>query len=67
MQARGSFLSILLLRRYLKIVSRHCSQIGCMDVLLEDVSDIDLPFDVTRIPVVLPPLGELRLWVYPES
>ena len=48
-------------------VSRHCSPIGCMDVLLEDVSEIDLPFDVTRIPVALPPLGELRLWVYPES
>ena len=66
-QAKGSFPSILLLRRYVKIVSRHCSRVGCMDVLLEDSGDIDLPFDIKRIPAVFPPLGELRLWVYPES
>ena len=67
MQVKGSFPSILLLRRYVKIVSRHCSRAGCMDVLLEDSGDIDLPFDIKRIPAVFPPLGELRLWVYPES
>jgi len=65
MQAKSTFPSILLLRRYVKIVARHCDREGCMETELSRVGELGLPFDVTLLPTVFPPLGELRRWVYP--
>jgi hypothetical protein len=67
MQSLASFPSILLLRRYIKIVSRYCEQYGCMDGELSVLDNLDLPFDLRLLPVDLPPLRDLRLWVYPDD
>jgi hypothetical protein len=57
MDARSAFPSILLLRRYLKIVARHCDAEGCMEDELSRAGELGLPFDVMLLPTVFPPLG----------
>jgi len=64
---RGFFPSILLLRRYLKIVACYCEEHGHMGVQLARSGDIDTPFDVRLLPTSFPPLVDLRLWVPPEK
>lgn len=63
MQSRGAFPPILLLRRYLKLVARHCENAGCMDAALEELDGTQLPFDVRELPTEFPPLNELVLWI----
>jgi len=65
--AKGFFPSVLLLRRYLKIVARYCEENGYMDVSLGEGPDKELPFDVSQLPTKFPALSELKLWVYPEK
>jgi len=65
MNTKGEFPSILLLRRYLKIVARHCEQRNCMDVDLSEARELELPFDLSLLPTEFPPLPGLRRWVYP--
>jgi len=60
---KGFFPSILLLRRYIKIVARYCDQDGCMDTPLDQLTAADTPFDVRLLPTKFPPLSELMLWV----
>lgn len=65
--SRGFFPSILLLRRYIKIVARYCDQNGHMDTPLDKATYADMPFDIRLLPTKLPPLSELRLWVRSEK
>jgi hypothetical protein len=67
MRSKGSFPPILLLRRYMKIVAHYCEQNGYMDEELSAVDDLHLPFDLRLLPMELPPLSDLRLWVYPDE
>ena len=67
MKVRQSFPSIWLLRRYLKLVARHCDQCSLLSTPVLDASKLDLPFDLSLLPHSFPPLGTLKLWVYPES
>lgn len=65
--SKGFFPSVLLLRRYLKIVARYCDQNGYMDAALDEDVGEGMPFDVRQLPTRFPPLAELKLWVYPEE
>lgn len=67
MQSKGLFPPVLLLRRYMKIVARHCEEHGFMDMELSQAGDADMPFDLLLLPVKFPPLNELKLWAYPEE
>lgn len=67
MRKRGAFPPILLLRRYLKIVSRDCVEAGCMDRELANFDGAALPFDLGCLPTDFPQPGELVLWVYPQD
>jgi len=64
---KNSFPSILLLRRYLKIVMRYCESNEILDLELAEALKQDLPFDLSILPQNYPPLKELKLWVYPEE
>ena len=66
-QTKGFFPSILILRRYIKIVARFCEENGHMEAALDEVEDADMPFDVRLLPTKFPSLAELKLWVYPEG
>jgi len=65
--SKGFFPSILLLRRYIKIVARYCEENGHMDTDLGRVTELDVPFDVRLLPTKFPQLAELKLWVDPEE
>lgn len=64
---KGFFPSLLLLRRYLKIVARYCEQEGRMDTALSEDVGKEMPFDIRMLPTKFPALPELKLWVYPEE
>ena len=65
--SKGFFPSILLLRRYTKIVARYCEQNGYMDLELSTVPEEDMPFDVRLLPTKYPPLEDLTLWISPPT
>ncbi len=65
--SKGFFPSILLLRRYTKIVARFCEENGYMNLELSKVLEADIPFDVRLLPTKYPPLKELTLWVSPHA
>ena len=65
--SKGLFPSILLLRRYIKIVARYCDEHGHMDTDLKAAAELDTPFDVCLLPTNFPPLTELMLWVQPAK
>jgi hypothetical protein len=67
MKTKGMFPSILILRRYLKIVARFCERQGCMDADLSGVPTLGMPFDLLQLPTKFPPLSGLKLWVYPDG
>ena len=65
--SKDMFPSILLLRRYMKIVARFCEDNGYMDMGLSEVAEVDTPFDIYLLPTKFPPLKELTLWTYPSA
>lgn len=67
LESKGKHPSILLLRRYLKLIAAYCIEHDLMDQSLSDVKNMSLPFDIMAIPYKLPEPGELVLWVRPRS
>ena len=68
MDKTGKFPPLLLLRRYMKIVARHCEKSGWLDWELDRLDENpDMPFDVRMLPISFPPLHDLKLWVYPQQ
>lgn len=66
LESKEQLPSILLLRRYLKLLTAYCLDHGLMDIALEDAAKLDLPFDILAIPYNLPEPCELVLWVQPK-
>ncbi len=58
---KGFFPTILLLRRYMKLVARYCETHDLMDVELSHVRNMELPFDIDQLPTKFPPLSKLEL------
>ena len=65
--SKGFFPSILLLRRYIKVVARFCEENGHMDTNLDNFQQLKAPFDVRLLPTKFPPLPELTLCVEPRE
>lgn len=69
-QFKNTFPSVLLLRRYMKLVARYCETHGLLDTLLADDNCRRLPFVLELLPYTFPDLNSLVLWVpvrQPES
>ncbi|MDF7826249.1 HNH endonuclease [Pontiellaceae bacterium B12227] len=64
---KDDFPSILLLRRYIKLVARYCESKNLLDEKLEEVLKTNLPFSLERLPYTFPPLQDLKLWIYPTE
>lgn len=65
--AKGFFPSVLLLRRYLKIVARFCERQDMMNTELAEAVGTEMPFDLSLLPTKFPPLKDLKLWMYPDE
>ena len=62
-QTKKTFPSILLLRRYIKLVARYCEEYEFLDTLLADATQQSLPFKLQLLPYIFPALSTLVLWV----
>lgn len=62
-QNKLAFPSILLLRRFIKLVARHCEGRGLLDDQLTSTVDQTLPFKLLLLPYEFPALSTLVLWV----
>ena len=58
---RGQFPSIMVLRRYLKLVHQQCQVIGIMGNAIDEVDDSTLPFSLSEIPTNYPKCSEISL------
>ena len=67
MYAKNAFPSILLLRRYLKLIARYCEDNGYMDESFP-ADFLEMPFDLRLLPLdSYPPVPELQLQVEPAG
>lgn len=66
-QAKGTFPSIFLLRRYIKLVARYCDAHELLDKPLPDALKLNLPFRLDLLPYSFPALNTLALWIPPKS
>jgi hypothetical protein len=62
-QLKNRFPSILLLRRYMKLVARYCVEHGILETTLAIATQQDLPFKLELLPYEFPALSTLTLWV----
>ncbi len=62
-EVKNSFPSVLLLRRYMKLVARYCEAHGLLDTPLADVTCRSLPFELELLPYTFPDLNSVVLWV----
>lgn len=61
MRNTGKKPSILIYRRYLKILITYCRENKIMNEKITD--KLDIPFDLTEIPKTALPINSLKLWV----
>jgi HNH endonuclease len=60
---KESLPSLLLLRRYVKLVARYCAEHEILDETLEAAAKQELPFRLDLLPCEFPALNTLVLWV----
>ncbi len=58
---QGKFPSIMVLRRYLKLVYQQCLELVIMNKSLEDIDESTLPFKLSEIPLNFPKCSEITL------
>jgi hypothetical protein len=61
MNSRDKFLPLMIIRRYLKLTFKHCSDNGLLDKKIEALKDMELPFKINLLPVNFPQPNELIL------
>jgi hypothetical protein len=66
MNFRGEFPPLMIIRRYLKLVFKYCSENDLLEKLVEEVKDMNLPFKVEYIPTKYPKPTELKLNISEE-
>ena len=67
LESKGWEPSILLLRRYLKLVARYCEENQLLDLPLTEVAAIKLPFQIMALPYKLENIEHRVLWVEPQE
>ena len=67
LESKGWRPSILLLRRYIKLVARYCEENCLLDMPLIELEQQELPFDIMALPYKIDDLENLTLWVEPKS
>lgn len=63
MESKDRFPTILVLRRYLKLVIRFCSENNLLNKPLSELDTLDLPVSIKKIPLKYPKLKDIKLWV----
>ncbi len=63
MNKKQQFPSILLYRKYLKILITYCRNNNIIDKSIKDTEELNLPFNLKQIPQKALPIENLKLWV----
>lgn len=58
---KGGFPPLMILRRYLKLISKQCIEKGILEKNLEDVDDSEFPFKFSTLPMKFPKPTELTM------
>ena len=66
LESKGWHPSILLLRRYIKLVARYCDENSLLDMSLVEMTNQGLPFDIMALPYKIDDLENMVLWVEPK-
>ena len=61
MEYRKSFLPLMIIRRYLKLVFKYCEEESLLDKSIDEVKLFALPFNIDYIPIKFPNPSELKL------
>jgi hypothetical protein len=61
MNYRGTFLPLMIIRRYLKLTYNYCYENGLLDKNTGELKDLELPFKIDLIPIKFPKPAELTL------
>ena len=61
MAFRGTFLPLMVIRRYLKLVYNYCFENDLLEKTVEELATMILPFDIRHLPTEYPAPGELVL------
>ncbi len=67
LEAKNRVPSIFMLRRYLKLISRCCTELELLELPLAEAYQLNLPFQLQNLPYKLENVGERVLWVEPAS
>ena len=65
MNYKETFLPLMVIRRYLKLVYKWCDQNGFLDKKIEELQNLELPFKLDLIPTSFPNPMELSLNIVP--
>jgi hypothetical protein len=58
---QGQFLPLMVIRRHLKLTFNYCNQNGLLDKSIEELKELELPFNIEFIPTSYPKPSELKL------
>lgn len=61
MATRGTFLPLMIIRRYLKLTFKFCVQNELIDKNIEELQNLELPFKIDLLPINFPSPNELIL------
>ena len=61
MEYRGQFLSLMIIRRYLKLTFNYCSRNELLDKRIDELKEMELPFKIDLLPTSFPKPNELIL------
>lgn len=61
MHSKNEFLPLMIIRRYLKLVYHYAERRNILNLSIQDVTEVNLPFQIKNIPINFPPPDKLKL------
>ncbi len=61
MYSKNQYLPLMVIRRYLKLVYHYCDYHKLLDLEIKDLDELELPFDINKLPTSFPKPTELIL------
>lgn len=61
MACRGGFLPLMIIRRYLKLTFKYCTENGLIDKQISELTGLELPFRIDFLPTKFPQPRGLKL------
>ncbi|MDR1384062.1 MAG: HNH endonuclease [Planctomycetaceae bacterium] len=63
MQDKNDFLPLMIIRRYLKLIYNYCDNHNLLDLKINELKDMNLPFNINCLPMKFPEPQKLKLTI----